>query len=136
MEKQTIWYEKHPVSPERKQQLRDKGYRILDIQFMPEGYVQEGEDGLDNNGDGNITVNELRADLEKRGIAFKKSASKAELQQLLLAAIADEKAKEETAKEDKTPEGEPPVDNVDQVTSTGVTDGAAQDTTGQPASTI
>lgn len=31
-----IAYEKHPVSPERKQELRAQGYRILDAQFAPD----------------------------------------------------------------------------------------------------
>lgn len=31
----TIYYEKHPVSPERKQELRRKGYRIVDARFAP-----------------------------------------------------------------------------------------------------
>lgn len=32
---QKIAYERHPVSPERKAELRGKGYKILDIQFAP-----------------------------------------------------------------------------------------------------
>jgi hypothetical protein len=31
----TIAYEKHPVSPERKAELRAAGYKILDIRFKP-----------------------------------------------------------------------------------------------------
>ena len=30
-----IIYEKHPVSPERKAELRDKGYKIIDARFKP-----------------------------------------------------------------------------------------------------
>lgn len=30
-----IWYEEHPVSPERKAELVGKGYRILDAVFKP-----------------------------------------------------------------------------------------------------
>lgn len=31
-----IWYEPHPVSPERKKELRAKGYKIIDAKFKPE----------------------------------------------------------------------------------------------------
>lgn len=34
----TPYYEKHPVSPERKLELLLKGYKILDIRFAPEGW--------------------------------------------------------------------------------------------------
>ncbi len=30
-----ITYEQHPVSPERKAELRAEGYKILDIRFRP-----------------------------------------------------------------------------------------------------
>lgn len=30
-----IIYEPHPVTPERKKQLRDQGYKIIDAQFEP-----------------------------------------------------------------------------------------------------
>lgn len=32
---QKIAYEKHPVSPERKAELRASGYKIMDIRFKP-----------------------------------------------------------------------------------------------------
>ena len=31
-----IAYEKHPVSPERKKELRAQGYKILDARFAPD----------------------------------------------------------------------------------------------------
>lgn len=31
-----ITYEQHPVSPERKAELRSQGFTILDIRFKPE----------------------------------------------------------------------------------------------------
>lgn len=34
-----VIYEKHPVTPERKQQLRSQGYTIIDARFAPKGYV-------------------------------------------------------------------------------------------------
>lgn len=33
-----IIYEPHPVTPERKAELRRQGYTILDAKFAPEGY--------------------------------------------------------------------------------------------------
>ncbi len=32
-----IAYEPHPVSPERKAELLDKGYKIIDVRFKPAG---------------------------------------------------------------------------------------------------
>jgi len=40
-----IWYEPHPVSPERKKELRALGYKIMDVQFKPKDAEQaEAED--------------------------------------------------------------------------------------------
>lgn len=35
---QPIWYEPHPVTAERKAEIREAGYRILDAVFAPQGY--------------------------------------------------------------------------------------------------
>lgn len=35
-----IAYEKHPVSPERKAELRAEGYKILDIRFKPKAQAK------------------------------------------------------------------------------------------------
>lgn len=35
---QSVVYEPHPVSAERKAELRAQGYKIVDAQFAPEGY--------------------------------------------------------------------------------------------------
>lgn len=32
------YYEQHPVTAERKKELRAKGYRVLDIKFAPIGW--------------------------------------------------------------------------------------------------
>lgn len=34
-----VIYEPHPVTPERKRELREKGYTIVDARFAPDGYV-------------------------------------------------------------------------------------------------
>lgn len=36
-----IIYEPHPVTPERKAELRAQGYRIIDAVFAPPGEVQQ-----------------------------------------------------------------------------------------------
>ena len=36
-----IAYEKHPVSPERKKELREQGYKILDVIFKPADVKQK-----------------------------------------------------------------------------------------------
>ena len=35
----TVYYEKHPVTKERKAELRAKGYKIVDAQFAPSDWV-------------------------------------------------------------------------------------------------
>jgi hypothetical protein len=37
-----IHYEPHPVTPERKAELRAQGLRILDARFAPEGWQPDG----------------------------------------------------------------------------------------------
>lgn len=51
-----IWYEPHPVSPERKREITSQGYRIIDAQFDPARIARPKADPL--------TVDEMqRADL-------------------------------------------------------------------------
>lgn len=40
---QKVIYEPHPVSPERKKELREQGYKILDAIFKPAGEPEDGE---------------------------------------------------------------------------------------------
>lgn len=37
-----IWYEPHPVSPERKTELRAQGYKIVDAAFAPADWNADG----------------------------------------------------------------------------------------------
>lgn len=78
-----VIYEKHPVSPKRKAELRSKGYKIIDARFAPEGHETAASD---QGGDKSMTVAELRDALTERGIAFDPKAKKPELQALLDAA--------------------------------------------------
>lgn len=38
-----IAYEPHPVTPERKAELREQGFRIIDARFAPAGALPAGE---------------------------------------------------------------------------------------------
>ncbi|WLG43238.1 HeH/LEM domain-containing protein [Pseudomonas sp. FP1740] len=74
-----VAYEPHPVSPERKAELRDQGLKILDIRFKPE------DEGDDADADyAKLKVDEIKALLEKRSVAFDASAKKPELLELLV----------------------------------------------------
>lgn len=57
-----IAYEKHPVSPERKAELRAQGFKIIDAQFKPRaaaGKIPEADERA-----------LLIADLRERGVEF------------------------------------------------------------------
>ncbi|MDR0216183.1 MAG: hypothetical protein LBJ15_19610 [Comamonas sp.] len=49
MQEKKVWYEPHPVTPERKAELVAAGYRILDARFKPAG---EESQGSEEAGDG------------------------------------------------------------------------------------
>lgn len=44
MSEQNIKYEPHPVTPERKAELRAQGFKIIDARFAPPGEVVEPQD--------------------------------------------------------------------------------------------
>lgn len=79
MSDKKIWYENHPVTAERKAELRAKGYTIVDAVFMPEGHVQE----VDGEGAKPLTVPQLKEALTAKGIEIPEGAKKADLQALL-----------------------------------------------------
>jgi len=82
MQDKKVWYEPHPVKPERKAELRKRGFQIIDAIFMPEGYENPGDDG-EPDGAKKATVAELRAALEAKGVEVPEGAKKADLQALL-----------------------------------------------------
>ena len=53
-----IWYEIHPVTPQRKAELRAAGYKVLDAVFKPEGHQDQRADSesTDSSGDGKVTA--------------------------------------------------------------------------------
>ena len=44
MNNQSVFFEPHPVSPERKAELRAQGFKIIDARFAPPGEVVEPQD--------------------------------------------------------------------------------------------
>lgn len=82
---QKIAYEPHPVSPERKAELRAQGYKIIDAKFAPDGH--ERQDAAAQGGEGEkLGVADIRAKLTELGVEFDPKAKKADLQALLDAA--------------------------------------------------
>ena len=78
-----IVYEPHPVSPERKAELRAAGFQIVDALFMPEGWAnpEMPSNPFDKDGDGEFGgslpadkrgLDDLRAEAESLGIAVDK----------------------------------------------------------------
>ncbi|MEJ5030032.1 HeH/LEM domain-containing protein [Comamonas sp. MYb69] len=78
-----IAYEKHPVSPERKAELRAQGFKIIDAVFKTESYESPVDDDTDSAK--KATVAELRAALETGGVEVPDGAKKADLLALLAA---------------------------------------------------
>jgi plasmid stability protein len=68
-----IAYEKHPVSPERKAELRAEGYKIIDERFKPadSGKLPEAEQRA-----------ALIAELQERGVEFDEDLPTDELRAL------------------------------------------------------
>lgn len=89
-EQKPIWYEPHPVTPERKAELRAKGFAIVDSQFMPADHHQDAQPSPAgthppdaNEGEGAMKVADMRAALTAKGIAIPEGIKKAELRALL-----------------------------------------------------
>ncbi|BAW23960.1 MULTISPECIES: hypothetical protein [Pseudomonas] len=89
-----VVYEKHPVTAERKAELRKKGYKIIDSKFAPEGYehpepikATKGKAGKTNSGKQGADEAEVKAKLQaaltEKGVEFGADASLEDLQKLL-----------------------------------------------------
>lgn len=72
-----IAYEPHPVSPERKKELRDLGFKILDIKFKPEG---EPEDEPENDV---MSKSDIMQALDELGIEYDGRSKESKLRDLL-----------------------------------------------------
>lgn len=83
-DKHPVWYEPHPVTPERKVELRAQGYVIVDAIFKPaeaEAAVSTARPPSEG-----LKVDELKAALEAKGVAWPEGAKKPDLAALLDAA--------------------------------------------------
>lgn len=90
-----VIYEKHPVSSERKAELRQKGYKIIDARFAPDGYehpepVKEPKGSKAGKSAAEKKVAEeaelkakLQAALTEKGVQFSPDAGLEDLQKLL-----------------------------------------------------
>lgn len=83
MEQKIAW-EKHPVSRERKTELRAQGFKIIDIRFAPDG----GRGGVSGADDGRLPDAEQRKllidMLAERGIEFDEDMGTDELRALTI----------------------------------------------------
>ncbi|WP_432755359.1 hypothetical protein [Pseudomonas sp. WMBT8] len=82
-----IVYEKHPVTAERKAELRQKGYKIIDAKFAPDDYkhpepIKKGASVGDKPSKG-LRVEEIKAKLTEKGIQFDAEAERPALAELL-----------------------------------------------------
>lgn len=82
-----VIYEKHPVTAERKAELRQKGYKIIDAKFAPDDYkhpepLKKGASGGDKPSKG-LRIEDIKAKLTEKGIPFDDSAERQALAELL-----------------------------------------------------
>ncbi|AVU77066.1 hypothetical protein [Pseudomonas rhizophila] len=82
-----VIYEKHPVTAERKAELRQKGYKIIDAKFAPDDYkhpepMKKGGSGGDKPSKG-LRIEDIKAKLTEKGIPFDDSAERPALAELL-----------------------------------------------------
>lgn len=94
-----IVYEQHPVTAERKEYLRQKGYKIIDAKFAPEGYEhpEPSKEARVSKADAKKAAAEakqkaeeqakqkaeLQDSLKAKGIEFSPDASLEDLQKLI-----------------------------------------------------
>lgn len=76
-----IIYEPHPVTPQRKAELRGQGYTIIDAVYAPGGYKHPDAKGQKDSGDGGqggkaLTVPEIKKALADKGIAIPEGVTK------------------------------------------------------------
>ncbi|MCG6540177.1 hypothetical protein MCB86_08820 [Pseudomonas sp. KSR10] len=79
-----IAYEPHPVTPERKAELRKQGFKIIDARFKPQDADGEPEaGGTGRKPSHGLRVDDIKAKLTEKGITFDEGAERAELAKLL-----------------------------------------------------
>lgn len=78
-----VIYEPHPVSAERRQELIEQGYKIIDARFAPDDYVPPDGSGTNGVSYDDLTIADIKVALDEQGIEYSKSANKEELFKLL-----------------------------------------------------
>ncbi|WP_339504020.1 hypothetical protein [Pseudomonas sp. RL_105y_Pfl2_101] len=78
-----VVYEKHPVTAERKAELRQKGYKIIDARFAPDDYEHPEPMAKVERLSKGLNVDQIKAALTAKGIDFDASANKPVLAELL-----------------------------------------------------
>lgn len=81
-----IIYERHPVTAERKADLRRKGYKIIDVSFAPADYENPEPIKVAKPSD-KPSLDALKKALDEKGIKYDGRAGAAALQKLLDDAI-------------------------------------------------
>lgn len=71
---QKVIYEPHPVSEERKRELKGKGYKILDAAFKPDGFENDEFD----EADAFEAIHELNQELATENSQLKEAALESE----------------------------------------------------------
>lgn len=87
-----IAYEKHPVSPERKAELRAQGFKIIDAQFEPRAAADKIPEADERA--------MLMAELRERGVEFDESWPTDELRALSITPVQPQ---EQSAKRGRKP---------------------------------
>lgn len=87
-----IAYEKHPVSPERKAELRAQGFKIIDAQFEPRAAADKIPEADERA--------MLMAKLRERGVEFDESLPTDELRALSITPVQPQ---EQSAKRGRKP---------------------------------
>lgn len=93
-EQKTI-YEKHPVSPERKVELRAEGYRIIDARFAPADYKHphakaQKDSDQGGQGDKQMTVPQIKDALAAKGVTIPDGVTKRDDLKALLDAAGEQ----------------------------------------------
>ena len=78
-----VVYEKHPVTAERKAELRQKGYKIIDAKFAPDDYEHPEPIKKGDKPSKGLKVDEIKAKLAEKGIQFYAKAERPALAELL-----------------------------------------------------
>lgn len=96
-EDRPVWYEPHPVTAERKAEIRALGFVILDAVFKPEGHenpdvpelrLDAESSAADGDSEAQARVDALKAALTEKGIKFRSNATEAKLKELIDAAAS------------------------------------------------